>query len=514
MLKFRRKHDAQGCTWTEIFPGQIGSGLHEDTDYLLSTENQCDVRVFVDDVELTCCSESLFSWRPCFYAGRVNVDVLKNNEISTRYFLDVSPSKSKSGQSQFDDMVAEIRDYDQTLLGGTVAATIEFGHQVGIGKFANDILLTRLREHGPIFLTALEAIARAPHRSLKAESKVLPLSRIRVLHPTALRDRRLVAIVTGQSVSEEDFDSIQLTSSTSTPTFDTPANRALLALLKRFRAAVARTQEVVQNLKLEAPQDEQMTRVKRRLADLESLSCRTHRLLVCSTFSEVTSGETSAAGLTQVAAQPKYSRAYRIGHRSMSIAVEGGETQDHLHAPPSWGIYETWCYLLVLKSIVEITGVLGLTSKPRAASAERSTSFTISDGSSLEVLFQATFPSLKAAGSRSGWSLSKERRPDIVLIQTVHGKEQMLVFDAKWRHGREYILDAMESGHIYHDALRLGFEPPTHCLLLLPGSTCVQELEQDDYITSHGVGAFSSISIGMAGPDRLKQWLKKWLAAS
>lgn len=88
------------------------------------------------------------------------------------------------------------------------------------------------------------------------------------------------------------------------------------------------------------------------------------------------------------------------------------------------------------------------------------------------------------------------------------------MFDAKWRHGREYILDAMESGHIYHDALRLGFEPPTHCLLLLPGSTCVQELEQDDYINSHGVGAFSSISIGMVGSARLKQWLKKWLAVS
>lgn len=514
MLSFRRTVAPDDGTWTELQPGRVETGLHEDTDYLLATGSQLNARVFVDDVELRREATTYLKWRPSFYAGRVSVDVVTTGEQRTRYFLDVSPSQAKSGQAEFDEMVTDIRAFDQALLGGASSASMEFGHTGKPGKLAGDILLARLREHGPAFLSAVEAIAYSPHRSLAAEAKVLPLSRIRRLHHSSLQDRRLAAMATGHSPSPEAMDTLQVSSLTSAPTFDTPANRALLALLRRFRAALTTTHEKVKELKLGTPPEEQALRVERRLEDLDRLGFRTQKLLFGPLFSEVTNGETSSAGLTQIAAQPSYSRAYRLGFRSLSSDVDGADSSDQLHVGPSWGIYETWCYLQVLKTLAEVTGIAGIPCEPSAAAAERATSFTLADGATLEVLFQASFPALKASGKRFGWSLSRERRPDIVLVHSFGATRRFLVLDAKWRSGRENVLDAMASAHIYHDALRVGQARPTLCLLLLPGQDTVAELESDAFIQAHGVGSVKRVNVDGDGNTRLGELLKSWLSST
>ena len=511
MVSFRRATVLGGDAWTELQPGKVETGLHEDTDYLLATGTRLATRVFVDDVELRREATSFLRWRPSFYAGRVAVDVVAPGEQRARYFLDVSPSQAKSGQAEFDEMVADIRAFDQALLGGASSASMEFGHAGKPGKLASDILLARLREHGPAFLSAVEAIASSPHRSLAAEAKVLPLSRIRRLHHSSLQDRRLAAMATGYAPSPETMDSLQVSSLTSAPTFDTPANRALLALLRRFRAALTTTHEKVKEMKLGSPLEEQALRIERRLEDLDRLVFRTHKLIFGPLFSEVTSGETSSAGLTQIAAQPTYSRAYRLGCRSLSSDVEGADSNDQLHVAPSWGIYETWCYLRVLKTVAEVTGVEGVPCEPNVVAAERSATFALGDDVMLEVLFQATFPSLKASSKRSGWSLSRERRPDIVLVRSQGDVAKSLVLDAKWRSGRENVLDAMASAHIYHDALRIGHVSSSMCLLLLPGEDTVQELEADAFIQAHGVGAISCVKVGGVGETRLSELLASWL---
>ncbi|SEK14931.1 DUF2357 domain-containing protein [Variovorax sp. OK202] len=514
MLRFRRATAPDGETWTELEPGQVGAGLTEDTNYLLTTGSRPDTRIFVDDVELQRESASLLKWRPSFYSGRVAVDIVAPGEQKTRYFLDVSPSPAKSGQAAFDDMVADIRAFDQALLVGASPASMEFGHAGKPGKLASDILLARLREHGSAFLSAVETIASSPHRSLAAEAKVLPLSRIRRLHHSSLQDRRLAAMATGHSPSPDAMDSLQVSSLTSAPTFDTPANRALLALLRRFRAAVTATCDKVRELGLGTPKEEQALRVECRLEDLDRLGSRTHKLLVGPLFGEVAGGVTSSAGLTQIAAQPTYSRAYRLGCRSLSTEVDGSDSNDQLHVAPSWGIYETWCYLRVLTVVGQLTGVAGVPSEPDTVSAERSTSFALAGGAKLEVLFQATFPALKAYSKRSGWSISRERRPDIVLVHSEAGYRRSLVLDAKWRSGHENVLDAMASAHIYHDALRVGCAPPNPCLLLLPGRDTVPELEEDAFIQANNVGAISCVKVNGGGEARLSALLKQWLTSA
>ncbi|ANQ83103.1 hypothetical protein dqs_0020 [Azoarcus olearius] len=510
MLRIRPLHACEDLPWQDVLPDTVLAGLTEDMDYLLKVEEP-GAAIYVDDVRLQRESATVFRWRPSFYAGRVVAEMAQGDNARQRYIFDVSPSPAKSGQDEFAAMVTEIRAFDQSLLSGLSSATMTFGREGRPGRYELDMLLTRVREHGPAFLDAVERIVRSPHRLLTVDTQVLPLSRVRRLHPTALQDRRVATIALRQSLPSESIDSFQLNSLTSIPTFDTPANRTLMALLRRFKATVGRLEEAIQRCGLESPREEQVLRLEWRLHDLGSMAKRTHKLLYGSLFREVSTTETSAAGLTQIAAQPIYSRAYRLGCRALATQVDGTDPSDLLHVPPSWGIYETWCFLRTVTCVAQITGCTPVEVRGKATAAERAFHFELPDGRRLEVLFQATFPSLKATTGRLGWSLSGERRPDIVLVLHRASGAKAMVLDAKWRSGSGNVLQAMESAHIYHDALRIGTERPCPCLLLLPGWPSVEELEKDEFIRAHGVGAVSSVRPTAAGGSRAQAHIKAWL---
>lgn len=512
MLRLRPEFGTDEVAWQSLMSGSVAAGLNEDTDYLLDVQH-AGSQVFVDDVELSPEGPSVFRWRPAFYAGRVSAEVIRRGFATERYLLDVSPSVSKSGQEEFDEMVAEIRAFDQSLLNGLSSATMAFGREGDSGRYRLDVLLSRVREHGPSFLSAVEAIAQSPHRFLVADTQSIPLSRVRRLHHAALRDRRLVAIATGSAAISESIDTFQVNGLTSAPTFDTPANRALMALVKRFRATVVSLKEAVERLQLGSPREEQLLRTKKRLHDLNALAERTTRLLIGSLFRGVSKSETSSAGLTQISAQPNYSKAYRLGSRALATQTDGNDVSDQLHVPPSWGIYETWCFLCVADGVSKLTGKLAIECPCRATFAERAARFDLPGGHWLEVLFQATFPSLKPASTRLGWSLSGERRPDLVLVHHSPSGVAAMIFDAKWRSGRENVLQSMESAHLYHDALRIGSARITPCVLLFPGSSWVPELEKQSFIQAHGVGAVSSVRTSAPGVLRVQQLVENWISA-
>jgi len=495
----------------EAEPGTALSGLFEDTDYVITLTSPFGSRLYVDDVELKPCTAGEFFWRPSFYAGRVMVEVKPVGGAHLHFWLDVSPSLQKSGATHFEEMVTAIRAFDTRLLGGASAAAMTFGREGQEGLFSDDILLSRVRAYGGSFLDSVEAISRAPHRSISPDNEVLPLSRIRKLHPSALRDRRLVALAAGISVQADALQSIQLRSLTSSPTFDTPANQTLLAIVKRFRATVLMLRDKVETKNLGIPTDEQDSRIQRRLHALDELDARAKKLIHGRPFSETSKAQTSASGLTQIAAQPIYSKAYRFGSRALSIGVDGADKSDELHVANSWGIYETWCYLAVLGCLTNLIGGALSTIQSSSVSAKLAFSMKVGISGSLEILFQANFPSISPSKERQGYSISKKRIPDIVLIEKIGESVRTMILDAKWRSGKENVLDSMESAHIYHDSLRCHMRAPSPCILLFPGSNTVPELEQVEFIEAHDVGAISEFNIDMNGIGRLRAILSAWL---
>ncbi len=487
------------------------SGLHEDTDYVIRVGTQNAIRVFIDDVEFRSSNSGEIHWRPCFYAGRVRLDVESVSGKIVSYWLNVFPSIKKSDEAQFEAMIAAIRTFDASLLTGESAALLDFGLNGKSARLSDQALLSRLRAYGDSFLDAVADIIAKPHFSISAHDQLLPLSQIKKLHHTSLLDRRLLALDSSMTSNTDELHSIQLRSTTSRPTMDTPANQALLALLKRFKANVCRMIRVVQALELKSDKEEQLLRLERRLRILSTLESRVTKLCRSTLFLSVTKTQTTSSGLTQIAALPNYNKAYRLGVRALSDGVEGKNQIELLNISQSWGIYETWCFLAVRECIENIIGKELKESSPRAVSADLAFSAQINDSVSLELLFQGNFPSTSESQGRIGFSISRARRPDIVLIVKKDDNVRALVLDAKWRSGREYILEAMESAHIYHDSLRVNKLPPSQCLLLTPGQSSVPELEADEFISAHGVGVISEFNVGNIGLARLENILSSWL---
>jgi len=88
----------------------------------------------------------------------------------------------------------------------------------------------------------------------------------------------------------------------------------------------------------------------------------------------------------------------------------------------------------------------------------------------------------------SRWSLSKERVPDIVLTVQAGETISFVVFDVKYRVSRAYVLDAMESAHIYQDSLRIGARRPNCTLLIVPRTENATWLSASEFLKAHRVG--------------------------
>jgi hypothetical protein len=217
----------------------------------------------------------------------------------------------------------------------------------------------------------------------------------------------------------------------------------------------------------------------------------------------------TAAGLTQVAANPTYSRAYSLGSRALDTGVYGEDSSELLHAAHSWGIYETWCYLHTVQEFAHETGATVEEMSPSTAAVSSLLAHRLKLPGGIDLLFhfQALFPSGSASGGRVGYSISRERRPDVVVTREVGRERRWLVLDAKWRSGRDNVLQAMESAHIYHDSLRLSGRPPEAALLLLPGLAAVPSLEAPDFRAQHGVGAISQFAVKKSGTETLQELL-------
>ena len=509
-LSFRSAAGSESTVHT-VGSGEEATALQEDNKYFVDVHAAAPFRLFLDDVEIHKTAAGCYVWTPSFFAGCVTADVVEPSGLEHTFRVYVSPTRKKLDAKQFDVMLDQIRSFDTTLLLGASAAAMGFGREGRFGRFEPLVQLARLRQHGPGFLAAVREISRVPQRFLRPASQALPLSRVRRLHPSSLQDRRLAALAAGYLIDGESLESMQLLSQSPILTVDTPANRTLMALLRRFRAVVRTLKDKTEALSLGGSREDQTQRKDRRLERLEIMRTATEKLFDSYPFTEVTNSETTAAGLTQIVAHPLYSRAYRKGTEALRLAVDGTNLEDLLQVSPSWGVYETWCFIHLAQALAAIAGHPLQLGKPSAAAAELALHCALADGRHVELLFQPTFTSESPNGERSAWSLSRERRPDVVLVVTCGINRRFLVLDAKYRSGRENVLDAMTSAHIYHDALRIDGKPPEMCLLLLPGQPTVASLEETSFWRTHRVGALSEFSVGAQGVHRCADTLRLWL---
>jgi hypothetical protein len=496
-------------------PGDTITGIQECDPCLFELVNVRDARVFIDDVEVRPDESGRYAWTPTFLAGRVEIVIAPPHDDEISFYLLVGPAAKKVVEAQFDAMVDEIRSFKASLLLGTSSATTAFGNEGSRAAFEELIRLARLRRHAHPFLRALRTICHRPHRSISHAEHRVPLARAKRLHPRALREPRVAAIVRGGRLDEASPDSVQVATSTAVQTFDTPANRAVKALAFRFQAQISSLIESLESARMQGDGAEQLLRRPRREHFLRGLLHELKPLLQREPFASVSRLEASAASLTQISAQPVYSNAYRQGGRALLRGVNGTGEEDHLFISPTWGVYENWCFVHLLAKLAQSFGNVAWRRTRRGiVSAMESYELKLADGTQVEAHFQANFASRSAESGRSGWSISRMRIPDIVFVLKSPTRFEFLVLDAKYRRHRDNVLEAMESAHIYHDSLRAGMQRPAFCGLLLPAVPDVPHLEADAFLLEHGVGTFSQFSPGAPGIQRCIDFVTRWIRQS
>lgn len=493
-VRWRSQTDSDG-QWRilQSLPGS-NSGFTETGRYLFEKPGP-DWHLRVDDEPLSDDdSGSCWAWSPGFYAGEVTAELARNSGARLLFLLDVSPDPAKLGRDTFRRMLDDLWAVDPSLVIGTEPAT----HQMGaIGQLEDPwAAFMRLRQHAPEFLKALRQVCAHPRRTLRMRRAAMPLHRVRHVDrrtiQSIVRSPAVALLTDTETDARHGFAAhTRLDVPVVEDSLDSAANRTMLALvqavLRRSRALLERLGQDVAH----AAESDTRTSLRRRWPTrrrfLVDLAADLHVISRRHPFADVRRPEITAAGLTAVAADPRYARAWSTGWRAIRHGLESGSSTDRLWISPSWEVYERWCFVRLgqlLERLAPGWSWQHFRHPHRWLGAH--------DGRRAMLTLQPIFPARDVAtGPR--WSVSRQREPDIVLfVDEPDGTTRFVVFDAKYRVARSAVLDAMESAHLYQDSLRVGARRPEASLLFVPRSGGTPWLEDETFQRAHRVGVIQA----------------------
>jgi hypothetical protein len=492
-LGWRRANDAPG-RWQLLDPAPTpNSGFVEATQYLFEKPGP-GWSFRVDDEPIADGPDpKQWLWSPRFFAGEV-MGELVGHGTRTLFAIDVSPDPAKVGRDMFGRMVEELWAANPALVIGHEPATRQIG---ALGRHEDPWLeFSRFRRYVPDFLQAMGMIRARPRRSLRALRTLRPLHQVRRVDrrtAAALSTSPMAAVLTGIAEGSPRAEGY-LDAPLVEETLDSAANRALLALtvalIRRGRALQERLQAAVQRDVGSEAETPLASRWPVRRTLLLELVAGIQGLLRHTPFPEVRRAEITAAGLTAIAADPSYSRAWNRGWRALRHGVDAPPTEERLWMSPSWQIYERWCFLVLGRHFARVAPRWDwkLDVAEFRWTGEHSGSRAVLD-------YMPTFRSM-APDQAGRWSVSRQREPDLALtvMSADPGSRRFVVFDAKYRASRANVLDAMTSAHVYQDSLRLGDQRPVASFLLVPSGGGAAWLEQEVFHAEHRVGvvAFAS----------------------
>jgi hypothetical protein len=488
-----RPADAQASDWHVLDRAPAANfGFTEVRRYIFQHPS-LGWSLYIDDepLERVPGQSSSWEWQPGFFAGEVTAELQRPDGGSAGlYLLDVAPDPDKVGQQIFAEMVRELWNEDPTLVIGAEPATTATGE---LGVLQDPwVAFARFRRYTPEFLRALVRICRCPRRTLQVRRDSAPLHQVRRIDQQTLTSVLRSPAIAMVFAHPDDAPAAAPDSRVDVPvvqdTVDADANRAMLALIlaliRRGQTLLERLQTAVDREVLSETRTPLVARWPTRRQFLQNATMQFGNVLRRFPFQQVRRPEITAAGLTAIASDPIYSRAWGRGWRALRAGFESEMSTERLWVSPTWEIYERWCFLRLGK-------LLALSTPSWRWSLQHHPRRWVGVGSDAhaEFLLQPTF---RAHSSRQEgkWSISRERVPDLVLVVERRGAIHFLVLDAKYRTSRPAVLEAMESAHIYQDSLRWGGRRPDATLLIVPSVRNTDWLAAPAFQAEHRVGAF------------------------
>lgn len=459
-------------------------------------------------------------WKPGFFAGEVRAELVDaDGQLSAHYRLDVSPDPDKLGQPRFEALQQEIRLEEPALLPGTEPATTVLGAESPLeGVLEALVAFSRLRHHAPAFVRAIREASLQPRTVTRSARAAVDLHRARRVDAQTIRSlaRGRGAALALDPERHPDGQDTNAPARADVPwretTVDCAANRCVVAIIGLVRRRVS---EVRECLRAQASADRNETRwaldarLSHRVQLLEGLDAELWRLLRSAPWRHVSRPEITAAGLNAVAADPRYARVNQLGWKSLRQGVGGASAEDRVWLSPTWEIFERWCFVRLARLVRERFPELQWVRQTSATATGGALAAWVGrgDGVELAVLLQPHFPSRDQSPASPFRSVSRERWPDLVVLAKRGGARRWAALDAKYRRARQYVLEAMESAHIYRDSLRWLGQRADVSLLFVPSEPGAGWLTDPAFHQDERVGAWV---LDREMPPMLLQVLGPW----
>ena len=513
---FQRQED-DWFEFGQLLQGKTLGGFEERRAYRFRVDSP-DSHLYIDDAPLDMDPQRQYwHWTPGFYAGEVVAELERSGQREPlRFLLDVEPAAHKSGREQYREYLATIADYAPQLLNGSEPARHGMGGRSEIG-LSLWLRYARLRNFVEAYLSALRAICECPLIRQQHYREQIPVHLARRVDLHTVRrlesNPRLMAAIAGQQVLHGGLDITdnRLDVPFNQPTMDHPANRVMAMQLDSVRRLVDHLQD--QFIHFQGAGSETETDLKagmpRRIAYLSRLHKQLARIARRPPFSEVTHRHAGVAGINAVTGSPHYDRGHRLGVRILREGLSQLLDDEQHYLAPTWQIYESWCFVALARQLEGLLPDYQWHLKADIRSAEMILQGGKGD-ERIRLYTQMMCPSMENQNRYGYCSISRERRPDLVLEYLNGGQARYIALDSKYTTSRPGLLEAMASAHIYKDSLRLHGGEPDFSLLLAPGNPHANNISSAGYLGKHRVGCVVMQTMADAEGEvkRLIGWLK------
>lgn len=438
--------------------------------------------------------------------------------------VQVIPRREKFSESTWREL---LEDLERWMPGITTGLEGGMAHTVTHDGGRAPLLALSLLPLIPALVSAIRRVIRAPRQHVESYSDDVPM------HMVRRSDRETLSWLTRHPVTARAVNRWYMPTQSgreltfpqrlSRDTHDHPANRYIAWLVQRVSRLLNSLAETLARVADHRDGLQDTAQWCRARADEARKGAALLELLLQRRFfRDLDPQPASEAALVTVRNDPTYACVHRLARRFLAASLSLETVAERLPAPvrPSFDLYELWTFLALKQQLEAAYPSAEWRWKPSPApelyggfGAKSRFTGVIPGRGTLELTFNLTFSGWLATQHRpsaSRWSISRERRPDLVL--TWKGEDSTtgwVCFDAKYRVCSQALADAFSSLHLYRDSLHW----PTFgglCrggLLLVPAQdeACTPWFEQR-FLDQFGVGI-----VTMAPGEPLPTWFFSWL---
>lgn len=394
-----------------------------------------------------------WTYRSESWCGRTTLTVLTGS-APIEVHVEARPDGSKYGEDEYERMIERIVAYGSQLPWGLAPALTD-AREVGGARLGatHPVLIAHYLQ--PL-LEQLERLLLDPVLSQRRETLVQPLRSAQVASGTlnwlASRPVRLKQARVGDR-------RVAVPQHLRRETFDHPANRYVVALIRRLRAVLHDTADALGRYSRGAFVDPPEQHRARHLAELtQRASMRLGAALRHPVLCALPAGEMTEGVVQIFADHPAYARFAKLARRLLDPGLELSDRSGlAASVRRSWDLFEIYCLYRMLQELEHVLGdswtferkppVGHVLSGPAEGVCWRARHFS---GLRWEFYYQQVF----GRAANGPFSITTQRRPDFCLA-LFDGRrlQRWILLDAKYRTARSSINEALASMHVYRDSL-------------------------------------------------------------